>query len=75
MMVQTFIIAATLLGLGFIGLAIQILFSKKKKFPDTHVGHNPEMRRFGITCVKTWDALEQRKVKQNINYKKIRLAD
>jgi len=35
------------------GMAIGIMFSKRKKFPDTHVGHNPNMKKLGISCAKS----------------------
>ncbi len=41
-----------MVGIAFFGLAIQVIFSKRKKFPDTHVGHNKNMREKGIGCAK-----------------------
>lgn len=38
-----------------IGLKIffnKLLFNKQGKFPITSVGHNPEMKKLGISCVK-----------------------
>lgn len=43
-------------------LGVQTLFSKRKKFPNTHVGGNKEMAKRGIYCVQTQDALERRGV-------------
>ncbi|MDR2039897.1 MAG: hypothetical protein LBQ60_18400 [Bacteroidales bacterium] len=54
---QVFLIVVVLIALAFIGLGIGIWI--KGKFPDTHVGHNPEMKKLGITCAKTEDALCQ----------------
>jgi hypothetical protein len=45
-----FLIVVALVGLSFAGLGIGIWV--KGKFPDTHVEHNPEMKKRGITCVK-----------------------
>jgi len=36
-----------------LGLAITILIKKGGKFPETGVGHNPEMRKRGLNCAKT----------------------
>ena len=41
-----------LIAIAVVGLAINILLKKKGKFPETSVGHNPEMRKRGITCAK-----------------------
>lgn len=35
------------------GLGVQVFFSKKKKFPETHIGHNKEMRKRKIYCAQT----------------------
>jgi len=35
-----------------VGMAFNILFRKNGKFPRYQVGHNKEMRKLGITCVK-----------------------
>ncbi len=46
-----------LLVIGFlilviIGLGINIFFTKKKKFPQTSISKNKNMRKLSITCVK-----------------------
>jgi hypothetical protein len=54
-MFETIIISVGILFICFVFLAIQVLFSRKKKFPDTHVSHNKAMRERGIHCVQTQD--------------------
>ena len=49
-MLQLFLIVAVLVAIAIIGLAIGVII--KGKFPDTHVGHNPDMKKMGITCAK-----------------------
>ena len=49
-MFQVFIITAILVALALSGLAIGIFV--KGKFPETHVGHNSDMKKMGITCAK-----------------------
>ncbi len=56
-MFQLFLIVAILIAIAFVGLGIGILI--KGKFPDTHVGHNPNMKKMGITCAKNESALCQ----------------
>jgi len=66
------------LALGLIALAFLLLgfniFFRKKAFPDTHVGHNKEMKKRGIVCAKTMDRIEQKKVKEELKYKNVRVA-
>ena len=45
-----FLIVAVLVALAVTGLSVGVLL--KGKFPDTHVGHNAEMKKRGITCAK-----------------------
>lgn len=56
-----------LLALGLVGLAFLLIgfniFLRKKPFPDTHVGHNKEMKKRKIVCAKTMDRKERAKVK------------
>jgi hypothetical protein len=33
-------------------MAAWIFLGKRKRFPDTHISHNKEMRKRGITCAK-----------------------
>ncbi len=66
------LLATALVALAFIGLAIQVLFKKGGKFPNTHVGGNPYLQRQGISCAKTQDKIEQAKLNREIDYKNIR---
>ena len=56
-----FIIIAVIIGLAFLGLGISTFFSKKKKFPDTHIGKNKAMKERG--CEICRDIREIRSVK------------
>ena len=67
------LIASVLLGLAFLGLAIQIIFTNKKKVLNTHIGGNKNMMERGITCAQTWDKMEQRKGRQ-IKYENLKLG-
>ena len=49
-MFQVFLISSLLIALCLICLGIGVL--AKGKFPETHVGHNAEMKKLGITCAK-----------------------
>lgn len=53
-MLKTFLAALTILGLGVFGMCFNMIF-RKKEFPKTEVGENPEMRRLGIRCMREID--------------------
>ncbi len=54
-------IAIVLIALVVIGLGFNIFFLKKK-FPETEVGHNKEMRKRGIQCTRTEELLLLKKL-------------
>ena len=62
-----FIIIAVIIGLAFLGLGISTFFSKKKKFPDTHIGKNKAMKERGISWAATTDR------KESASYKPIEI--
>ncbi len=67
-----------LLTLGFVCIAFLLLgfniFFRKKEFPDTHVGHNKDMKKLKIVCAKTMDKIEQKKVKDQLKFKNLKIA-
>jgi len=73
-LVKVILLAIALVSLAIFGLAIQIVLKKNGKFPDTHVGHNREMKKRGIVCAKTFDRIEQAKVKKEQKLKNLKLA-
>jgi hypothetical protein len=52
-MLDTIYLTALIVAISFILLGIGILF--KRKFPNTHVSGNKEMRKRGIGCVQSQD--------------------
>jgi len=44
-----------MLTLVLVLLGIRILIKKKGQFPDTHISHNKEMQKRGITCAQKTD--------------------
>ncbi|MBN2697339.1 MAG: hypothetical protein JXR52_00825 [Bacteroidales bacterium] len=50
MLLNIVFIAIILLSLSMVGLSFNILFRKKGKFPAYRVGHNPAMKKLGISC-------------------------
>lgn len=66
------LLAVALVAIAFVGLAVQVLFRKGGKFPNTHVGGNSYLKRQGIACAKTQDKIEQAKVARDVDFKNIR---
>ncbi|MBI9065898.1 MAG: hypothetical protein JEZ09_01320 [Salinivirgaceae bacterium] len=66
------LLAVVILGIGILGMAFNIVF-RKKKFPETHVGQNKEMRKKGIVCAQTMDKMEQAKAKKQARFKNVRI--
>jgi len=69
---KVILLAIAVMGIGILGMAFNIVF-RKSKFPETHVGHNREMRKRGIVCAKTMDRMERKKLKDELQYKNIQL--
>lgn len=65
MFIQILILSVVIVALAFVGLAFNIIFKKNGKFPETGVGHNPEMRKRGLSCAKT-EALREYQLQKQI---------
>lgn len=52
MFLEVFILSVVLIAIAMVFLGTQIILKKNGKFPNTSVGHNPNMRKLGITCAK-----------------------
>jgi len=46
------LVSVVVVGIALVLLAVNILFKKDGKFPETEIGHNKAMKDRGITCVK-----------------------
>lgn len=66
-MLKALIAAFLIIALSMALLSIKILLKKGGRFPNTHVGGNAALRREGITCVQTMDALERAGNPRRIN--------
>lgn len=55
MFLKLLMITSILIIISLAGLGIKMLFKKNGRFPNTHVGSNPEMMKRGITCAKRTD--------------------
>jgi hypothetical protein len=52
MFLKLLIISLVLMALAALGFGVRILLKSGGNFPDTHISHNKEMRKRGITCVQ-----------------------
>ena len=55
MLLKLLIMSALLVGFALVAMAVSIIAKPGGRFPDTHVGHNKEMRKRGITCAQHTD--------------------
>lgn len=55
MLLKLLILSAVLVAIALAGMAITIIVRPGGRFPETHVGHNKEMRKRGITCAQATD--------------------
>ncbi len=66
---QVLIISIVLVAIAGVLMATsllfnKLLFNKEGRFPNTSVGHNPNMQKLGISCAKGDAAKEFRKSKE-----------
>ena len=70
---KVILLSVVILAIALVGLAVQILFKKGGKFPNTHVGGNKYLKSKGVTCIQTYDKIEQSKVKKELRFKDLKL--
>jgi len=52
MFLNILLLSFLLIALSVTGLALNMLIKKKGKFPAYRVGHNSDMAKLGVKCVK-----------------------
>ena len=72
LVLKLIILSVVLVGIGMAGMGISILLKKNGKFPEHKVGHNSEMRKRKIYCIKTQIKMEE---KQYIKLQKLKLQN
>ena len=50
MLLKVVVLSIFFLGLSFVFLGIRILFFRNRKFPESSVGKNPELKKLGLNC-------------------------
>jgi len=53
MFIQTLLLVLGILSIALLAMGFNVFFRKNKKFPQSSVGHNKEMRKLGITCARS----------------------
>ncbi len=61
MFLNILLLSVVLISLSMLGLGLNILIKKKGKFPSYQVGHNKDMHKLGISCVKHDERKDLRK--------------
>ena len=49
------LLSVVIVGLCVFGLCFNIIFRKNGRFPDSEVGHNKELRKRGVVCMREED--------------------
>jgi hypothetical protein len=52
MFLNILLLSFVLISIFMLGMALNILVKKRGKFPAYRVGHNKDMARLGLKCVK-----------------------
>lgn len=52
MFIELFFLVIGLMTIAFLALGFNVFFRKNKKFPETSVGKNRDMRKMGLSCAK-----------------------
>lgn len=59
-MLKGLLVTLIIVGISMASLAIKLIVKKNGRFPNTHIGHSAAMRKRGITCVQSMDAMERK---------------
>ena len=59
-MLKGLLVTLIIVGISMAFLAIKLIVKKNGRFPNTHIGHSAAMRKRGITCVQSMDAMERK---------------
>ena len=65
------LIVIALVSTSILALSIRIVLVKDGKFPETHIGRNPEIKKKGIHCIPTMDRMEPAKIAVQNRYKPV----
>ncbi|MEE4196813.1 MAG: hypothetical protein V2I54_04155 [Bacteroidales bacterium] len=52
MFIELFFLVAGLMVIAFVAMGFNVFFRRNKKFPETSVGKNKDMRKLGLSCAR-----------------------
>jgi hypothetical protein len=65
------LLAIVLVAFAIAAFAIRILIKKGGRFPNTHVSGNKYLKSQGVTCIQTYDKMEQANARKKVDFKKL----
>ncbi len=60
MFLKLVLLSVFFVSVSFVIMGIRVLFSKTRTFPVTEIGKNRDMKKLGISCPRTLDALSRK---------------
>lgn len=69
LVLKLIILSVILIALAMAGMGVSLFLKKNGSFPEHRVGHNKEMRKRKIYCVKTQEKIEQNEYKKRLRLK------
>lgn len=70
-MIPALLITVVLVLASILLLGVKVFFTKKGRFPNTHVGGSKAMKQRGIGCVNTQDREARKTNKNKINVEQL----
>jgi hypothetical protein len=69
MFIELLLLVLGLLTLAILAMGINVFFRKNKKFPQSSIGGNKEMRKLGLKCAKHEEIKCRRDIdgRENVN--------
>lgn len=66
-MLKLALITLGIVALALLLLCIRLILEPGGSFPGLHISSNPEMKKRGIHCVQSMDAMERREKKNRVS--------
>ena len=57
MFLKLIILSSLIIAISLVAMSFRIIFSRRGRFPVTEIGKSPEMKKLGIHCPRTEEAL------------------
>lgn len=70
-MLKLILLTLVICAISMAFLSVGVLFRKDGKFRSLHIGQSPEMRKKGIHCVQSMDAMMRREKRNKVPERKL----